>query len=55
MRFMELPSLKPGYVWENVAPLGEKPEWIARPDIVQSDLLFGYREGDLLAKQYRTR
>lgn len=54
MRIMEMPPLKPGYWYVNVAPLGRSPKWeaqIAPP--VESGFLFGHAPADLLAKQYK--
>lgn len=56
MRFMELPPHKPGYCWHNIAPLGEKPEWreiVAPWPADQEKRLFGYRESEFMAKQYK--
>ena len=53
--FMRLPPHKPGYCWQNVAPLGENPKWVevVAPWSLQSDKLFGHEPAALLAKQYR--
>lgn len=57
MRFMELPPHKSGYCWQNVAPLGEKPEWkevVAPWDChPREGELFGYDEKTFMAKQYK--
>lgn len=53
MNFMKMPPLKSGYVWSNVAPLGEKPEWVAIPDIQSSGKLFGYDTADFMQRQYK--
>lgn len=54
-RFMKLPAHKPGYCWQNVAPLGSEPEWreVVAPWSLQSDKLFGHDPAALLAKQCR--
>jgi len=48
---------KPGYCWRNIAPLGEKPDWVEAiqpPDVDVNDRrLFGYEESEFLAKQYK--
>jgi hypothetical protein len=46
---------KPGYWFENVAPLGDPPNWREKvaPHTPRDDLIFGYTVPDLLAKQYR--
>jgi hypothetical protein len=53
--FMQLPNHKPGYCWENVAPLGKKPIWreVVAPWNLQSEKIFGYDPDVLLSKQYR--
>lgn len=56
MRFMELPKLKPGYCWQNIAPLGEKPDWretVAPCKADQGETLFGYPIAEFMAKQYK--
>ena len=58
MRFMEATKrdpLKPGYWWQNTAPLGEKPTWKQRPEPHAADdgRLFGYDAAEFLAKQYK--
>lgn len=51
---MKLPPLKPGYWWENIAPLGSEPEWVAKPAPIQSDdRIFGYDRAEFMARQYR--
>lgn len=53
--FMKLPPLKPGYVYENIAPLGEKPDWVAKVAPLPDDgKLFGYDPEIFMKKQYRT-
>jgi len=47
-------TAKPGYIWNNIAPLGEKPDWIEAVEIPNNDgKLFGYDEKEFLAKQYK--
>ena len=47
-------TCKPGYWLENIAPLGELPDWQERvAPIPESGLLFGYEERAFLAKQYK--
>ena len=57
MRFMELSPPKPGYCWENVAPLGADPVWreVVAPWSLtpKTGTLFGYGERAFLAKQYK--
>lgn len=55
---MKLPPLKPGYWWENVAPLGSDPKWVQKPMPPVEDLnlpfkLFGYQQSAFMARQYR--
>jgi hypothetical protein len=51
---MRRASHKPGYWFENVAALGEKPVWRERAATpAGSGFLFGYAPAALLAKQYR--
>lgn len=55
MRFMQLPNHKPGYCWQNVAPLGESPIWqeAVAPWNGQADdsKLFGLRADIFMMKQ----
>lgn len=48
---------KPGYWWENRAPLGEAPDWHEAPMppnySVNDYTLFGYSQREFLTKQYR--
>lgn len=58
MRFMEIPSHQKGNHWENVAPLGEPPQWKEKVGIIESiDInkrtLFGYDEKKFMKKQYK--
>lgn len=57
MGFMKLPLHKLGYCWSNVAPLGEKPQWveIVAPwnSLPRESELFGYDEKAFLRKQYK--
>lgn len=53
---MQMPPHRPGYWWENVAPLGAPPDWQERVAPLPDDgRLFGYRESDFMRKQYRDR
>lgn len=63
-RVMSLPTLPPGFIWQNVAPLGADPDWKQIPmpadwnrttsEIIDdSERLFGYRRAEFMAKQYR--
>ena len=45
---------KPGYWFENVAPIGEKPDWKEKvKHSGESEFLFGHEPKDLMAKQYK--
>jgi hypothetical protein len=48
-------KLKPGYWWENVAPLGEAPNWEMRPMPTpqREDTIFGYDAAAFMARQYK--
>lgn len=54
-------TAKPGNAWENVAPLGEKPDWreVKSPHGPHSDpnygigRLFGYDAQEFMGKQYK--
>ena len=53
-KFLDLPIHKHGYLWENVAPLGEEPLWEERPEPASyEDRLFGYEVQEFMAKQYK--
>lgn len=53
---MTLPPLKPGYWWWNIAPIGEKPEWVQKPAPIESDdRIFGYDRAEFMARQYRKK
>lgn len=45
---------KPGYWWQNVAAIGQAPDWrmVVAPHSTDGKL-FGYEEKAFLAKQYR--
>ena len=50
------PSLKPGYWFVNVAPLGSVPKWeiqVEQPAYGVGGKIFGYPEDEFLAKQYK--
>ena len=55
--FMKLPKLPKGFIYENVAPLGEEPEWVMKPEphdwTKKEELVFGYPIDVLMAKQYK--
>lgn len=57
LTFMDLPPLKPGYLWQNVAPLGHLPEWAERPVTPPQDdgKLFGYPVAVFMGRQYKYR
>lgn len=49
---------KPGYWFENIAPLGKKPDWreVVKPfngDENGDPKLFGYDVNEFMAKQYK--
>lgn len=54
-------TAKPGNAWENVAPLGEKPDWreVKSPHGTYSnpnygmDQLFGYDTQEFMRRQYK--
>lgn len=57
-RIMDLPPLKPGYWWWNVAPIGDRPVWEQRPMPSderpgQIDKILGYETKAFMAKQYK--
>ncbi len=53
------PPLPPGKWFRNVAPLGEKPNWIVvdepymYPEFREERTIFGYEEKAFLRKQYK--
>lgn len=54
------PSLKPGYWWWNVAPLGDRPIWEQCPmpaDVRpgEIDKILGYETKVFMARQYTPR
>jgi hypothetical protein len=56
LKFMELPPHKPGYWWENVAPLGAGPVWQERVAPIHDEgRIFGYDKDEFMAKQYRRK
>lgn len=51
---MKAAPCAPGYWFENIAPLGETPDWRERHiPYVAPDTLFGYEPKAFLRKQYR--
>ena len=51
---MKAASLPAGYWWENIAALGEKPDWQPRvAPLPETDTIFGYSRKAFMAKQYR--
>jgi|GEM_PF-3701954 len=46
-------DLKPGYWWANVAPLGEKPDWVMEVVPHESKGIFGYEVAYIMAKQQK--
>lgn len=54
-RFMQLPLLTAGYVWNDVSELGaDVHQWVEQPEQPRTNgLLFGYEPSVLMARQYR--
>jgi hypothetical protein len=58
IRVVEMPPAGPGNHYENIAPLGEPPNWQIRPGEIESnrdETLFGYAVAHFMAKQYKTQ
>ena len=57
MKIMNMPTLKPGYWYKNIAVLGEKPIWVEEimpADIDPNDVtIFGYDVRDFMKRQQR--
>jgi hypothetical protein len=55
-RFMQGPTLTPGYWWSQEAPLGSwESVWreVVKPPTPRADTIFGYEERAFMARQYK--